>query len=563
MDVVYQEASHPIAILETYLETQAEVDSFSSIVDFDYFPFQPSEIEVLEKVLDNLSADTWFTRAWTFQESTSAGASMMLLIGCGTHLNKPDVFGPTPGEIEISAWDFQNAMVNARLLIEEHLHAGTWFDECTAVQASNVADEIWNLFPTIYPSSPSMIRDVSHRQSCTAAEALRFLEERSNSYFPDRLSILANLCNYEYRLDPKVLELPQYAFTACVMTLAILNGDMSLLGGHQSEDIGYRGLNRVNARVIGDVFTSDESDSPSNSFGFSWGPNPMGCLKNIRYRDENGDILRLKSSTFSKEGLRVCGVLWRISHYIQVPKTQKLFWLRWNQEIEAQNSLAPIQNQTIAPKNRSVMSPSDGDETFKRPVAREFIWTLVNELLTLGYTELVKSIWDFVQPYGTDESGLRSKAIQSPFPFEHIFSSADHPEQVCKFDEQDVMKNLSVWGLAVDSTSQILKRPSLERVIMEQVCRTGTLISGRPMVSQSDHNPRVIFEACNESDLVFTPWTTLGNRASRSSYADQALSWKVTDAKRMASSCRILHCHGRRRGYWQVEDWMIADYVLE
>lgn len=326
MDIVYQEASHPIAVLETYFDTQAEVDTFASLGDDKAFPFQPCQIEVLNDILDSLAGDSWFTRAWTLQESTSAGVSMVLLIGCGAHLSKPDFFGPTPGEIEINIWDFQNAMLYAREMIEEHLAAKSWPNEQTAIQASNSADELWNLFPSIYPDSRP--RDFSHRQSCNAAQAFRFLDYRSNSFFLDRVSILANLCNYEYRIDSRVLELPEYAFTTCAMTLAILNGDMSLFGGHEGEDIAVRGEIRVDARSLRKVFVNCDSDSPSNAFGFAWCPISTACLRDVKYLEESGDILRLIPSTLSKDGLRVSGMLWQTGHLVQVPKTPKKFFVQ-------------------------------------------------------------------------------------------------------------------------------------------------------------------------------------------------------------------------------------------
>lgn len=331
---------------------------------------------MLGEILDSLASDSWFTRAWTLQESISAGVTMMLLMGCGTHLSKPEFLGPTPGEIEISIWDFQNAMMHARLLIEEHLNAKTWPDETTAIQASNSADELWNLFPSIYPDSSSTIRDSSHRQSCTAAEALRFLDYRDNSFFPDRLSILANLCNDEYRIDSEVLKTPLYGFTTCAMTLAILNGDMSLLGGHEGEDLAVRGEIRVNARSFRQVFVSYDANS-SVAFGFSWGPKSTGCLRNIKYMEERGDILRLKPSTLSMNGLQMSGIVWHIDHHITVPKTQKLFSLKCQQKPKIQKL---DDTNTTAFIDRS------------KALEREFFWTLLNELISSGHPELVKSI---------------------------------------------------------------------------------------------------------------------------------------------------------------------------
>ena len=80
MDLIYQESDHPIAVLEFRFMTQAELDVFASICDDKFFTFDPNQIEVLESVLLALSEDNWFKRAWTLQESVSAGVSMPLLL---------------------------------------------------------------------------------------------------------------------------------------------------------------------------------------------------------------------------------------------------------------------------------------------------------------------------------------------------------------------------------------------------------------------------------------------------------------------------------------------------
>ena len=321
MDIVYQNSDHPIAVLEFCFQTQAEIDVFVSICDDAFFTFHPAQIDLLESVLLSLSEDQWFERAWTLQESVSAGVSMTLLLGC-SGLQKPSQFGITPGELEINIWDFQNAMVNARNLIEEGLAAGTWHDDSSAINASNYADILWNYMPTIIPnySGGTLERDPSHRQKCNAAQALTYLDDRYNSIFSDRLAILANLCNYNFRIDTKILDLPNSSFTVCAITLAILNGDMSLLGGYFEQSKGKE--KAVDARSDRLVYENDDNDLPSNTYGFSWGPKPSACLDSIQYLEEHGNLFRLQPATLSASGLHVCGVLWEVSCVIPVPGTQ-------------------------------------------------------------------------------------------------------------------------------------------------------------------------------------------------------------------------------------------------
>lgn len=103
-----------------------------------------------------------------------------------------------------------------------------------------VRQQSWNLcielcFRDVEPYSNHLFssaeRNSSHRQQCTAAEALTFLSDSANSVFSDWLAIMANICNYEVRIDSKVLEQIDTSFSACALTLAVLNGDMSLLAG--------------------------------------------------------------------------------------------------------------------------------------------------------------------------------------------------------------------------------------------------------------------------------------------------------------------------------------------
>ena len=86
MDKVYQESESHIAVLEFSFQSQIELDVFASICDWKLITFDPSHIEVLESVLIALTNERWFERAWTLQESVSAGAGMELLLGCsGLH----------------------------------------------------------------------------------------------------------------------------------------------------------------------------------------------------------------------------------------------------------------------------------------------------------------------------------------------------------------------------------------------------------------------------------------------------------------------------------------------
>jgi hypothetical protein len=66
------------------------------------------------------------------------------------------------------------------------------------------------------------------RYGCTAFEAVKHLAGRSLGKTSDKLAIIANLCGYEVRINSFELERLGFDLGACVLTLALLNGDLSL-----------------------------------------------------------------------------------------------------------------------------------------------------------------------------------------------------------------------------------------------------------------------------------------------------------------------------------------------
>ncbi|KAF7508461.1 hypothetical protein GJ744_009174 [Endocarpon pusillum] len=547
MDLVYQRSAHPIAILETCFQTQVQCDVFAAIADPHFFDFDPSYIEDLGDILGALADDKWFTRAWTLQESTSAGVSMLLLIGC-PGLDKSDVFGPIPDEFEISIWDFQEAMVNARNLIEEGIAQNWWPDTSDAIYASNLADELWNRIPRIIPDEFKSRQEVSYRQVCNAAEAVTFLAGRQVSFFPDKLAILANMCNYECRVDTKILENPKSSFSTCALTLSILNGDMSLLMGYGGRS--PRGLPSLgeDCRATFDVFQDDDDGLPMNHYGFSWGPKPSGSLNNIVYNEEYGAMLRLQPSVLLADGLKVRGALWQFEQDIAVPNTQAQFEARWNRELDLQVG--------------EDMWASEGRQERQRFLMYDFAMTLLHELLDCGFSALARTFWLFLQPFGmSSRSWLHS--------FDDVFGrrvATNKEDSMSDTIAQDLQKQWPLSTLSVDPQYRHTKIPSIHRKLIEQVCQSGTLLFGIPLtkpIEPLSSQPHVWFENTRKGELIFTPFTTMGNEVALSRYSERAISWHVRQTGRIVDACETLHCLGRRRGFWRFEGSESRDYVLE
>lgn len=554
MDLVYQRSSHPLGILDTYIETQIQMDAFAAMVKGT--SCEPDQLEGMDEVLEMLTDDQWFYRAWTLQESTSAEMSMVLLIGCDYRLDKPAFFGALSGEIQISIEDFQDALLSGRCTIEELL-ASSEVDKGTAINASNNADLLWNLMPTIYPGWPNT---VYRRQACNAAQAATFLENRENSVFSDRLAILANLCNYEKRIDTSVMETGGYGFSTCALTLATLNGDTSLLGGYNGT---YRSTYTFEAFDPSLSFANDHRNngdnyytcnSPSSSYGFSWGPDSTGRLKNIEYLEENSRGFRVRPATLSQDGLALDGVLWQMSHWIPLPTLQQQFASRYRQELRKQELGA--QNRTPDfeySEWRSSHSSADD-------LVRDVVWSLLLHLVDVRLLELAQTLWNYFQPVGTT-NGSPSTYTPYGYSFATAFrlpgGSWIPIEASLAVSKAYIRENLRTDPVLIGNTSVF-------RLLIEQICNSGGLLCGSPICSSIDQEPYVIFDSCKEGDLMFTPSTELGDTtALTSEYRNEALSWKVIRTGRMLGQTEILHCSGRKHGLWRVDGLPTKTYVFD
>ncbi len=554
MDLVYQRSSHPLGILDTYIETQVQMDAFAAMVKGT--SCEPDQLEGMDEVLEMLTDDQWFYRAWTLQESTSAEMSMVLLIGCDYQLDTPAFFGTIPGEIQIPIEDFQDALLSVRCVIEELL-ASSEVDKGTAINASNNADVLWNLMPIIYSGWPNTVH---RRQACNAAQAATFLENRENSVFSDRLAILANLCNYEKRIDTMVMETGNYGLSTCALTLATLNGDTSLLGGYNGT---YRSTYHFEEFDPLLSFANDHRNngdsyytctSPSTSYGFSWGPDSMGCLKNIEYLEENTRGFRVRPAALSQDGLALDGVLWQTSHWVPLPDLQQQFASRFQQE---------VRKQEIGAQNRTPdfeYSEWHSSHSSANDLVREFIWSLLLHLVDEKLLELAQTLWNHFQPIGTDNGSPSTYA-----PYGHSLATIFRLPGGSWIPLQASLAVSKAYIRESLRTNPVfVGKASVTRFLIEEVCNSGGLLCGSPIDCFTDQEPYVVFDSCKEGDLVFTPSTELGDMtAITPEYRNEALSWKVIRTGSTSGQDEILHCSSRKLGLWHVDGLPTKTYVLD
>ncbi|KAK6062991.1 hypothetical protein SCUP515_12833 [Seiridium cupressi] len=304
MDLVYQRSSWPVGLLNCSFDKQSELDMWDFMIQGQDIP--TSRMQELKKTLGKVVRDKWFTRAWILQEAVSGGTGMTLLARHTPGLTKSEYLGPIDGEIELTIEELHYCLVWAEDCVER---AEGSLDASLAEDIRHLTADIWSFEPTHITSNmpgqhltaeeiDEIHRDPEFRQTCNAAQGLKFLRKRQNSRVPDRLAILANLCNYTTRMNTnKVVALNESlepgsrcGFSICAFALAVLNGDLSVT-----------------------LQFADEGSNRANHVAFSWGPKWDDKLQSIPYYEDDDIVVRSRPPVFAPAGgLRIAGWLWEI-----------------------------------------------------------------------------------------------------------------------------------------------------------------------------------------------------------------------------------------------------------
>lgn len=202
-----------------------------------------SQSEQIISLLETVSQERWNTRAWALQEAFSAGEKMFLLfrMPSNSHLTPYSVsrMDLSLSEIAINMDTFAICIYWAKeLFTKRPPQYATELIPSIGDFAQHNKDRISDLFQSlevqfIRPRQAeggfSKYQLSYPKRSCNAAAALSFLRYRDNTVVPDRVSIFANLCDYDYRLDMAEVEKRPYPLSTSLVALSILNGDYSFL----------------------------------------------------------------------------------------------------------------------------------------------------------------------------------------------------------------------------------------------------------------------------------------------------------------------------------------------
>ena len=258
-----------------------------------------SVLDLIEKILN----DSWWHRAWIFQEEFLASRHMILLIPCTLdrtglfeNENGVDLFGKTAGEIEVRPLNFRTEVTNFCLALYRYVDkAGQ--DRCSEIL--RYARRYTFLYRSKYAAGPSSVI-----QAMSPA-IFEDIGTRGITVPSDILAITANCCRYLTRLDSHVLNDINESLSIAVLTLFVINGEI-LRHDVQREAI-------LKQTIFECLCTAKIRVHP---------PVPAGELIFIK-------MCRFPTVTMSASGLMVRGVLSRLDKKIKVkvsPPDQDLYW---------------------------------------------------------------------------------------------------------------------------------------------------------------------------------------------------------------------------------------------
>ncbi|KAF5234323.1 hypothetical protein FAUST_7708 [Fusarium austroamericanum] len=201
-------------------------------------------------------SDSCFKRSWTFQESTAAYVTI-LLIKCDKSLIVADHLGNFQGEIQLPFCTLSLVLCKLCKTFGDYQMKALWFAERAAEIGSrhsrlwggySFVSCDWNILDqnerlrSLVGRCTSLYQDFEdhvfqtlpqwvhgNRYRCFALEAVQRLFTRECGFTADKLAILSNLCTLDIRLDATKLERLSYDLAASFLCLSILNGDLSLV----------------------------------------------------------------------------------------------------------------------------------------------------------------------------------------------------------------------------------------------------------------------------------------------------------------------------------------------
>ncbi|KAJ3567497.1 hypothetical protein NPX13_g6745 [Xylaria arbuscula] len=211
MDWVYKQSDHPVALLGRPLASGRELELLKMILmdELEYGDFN----EALE-LLYSITNDSWWQRAWTFQENYKGGRNMTLLIPNPEGYEAPEevsvILKNIPGEVCVNSVVFSSRLTEFCGKVRSTLSPG---------------GEINHMIDSILSSTGryNLLLEESQTMSPTVIAAV---EKRGVANVWDRLPIIGNCCSYPVRMDSEKLRDRGHSLSLSMLTMCLLNGEI-------------------------------------------------------------------------------------------------------------------------------------------------------------------------------------------------------------------------------------------------------------------------------------------------------------------------------------------------
>ncbi|KAI0187263.1 heterokaryon incompatibility protein-domain-containing protein [Astrocystis sublimbata] len=225
MHLVYTLSRRPIALLTHTIQTAEQLDLIVGLLVGD---LREEEGSAALELLDEITSDLWWQRAWTFQEDYRASTRMTLLIPHASSLehrkqNAPrdmlsrPLLGTLPGEISIKSVDFRRRATEFCLQYKQSQPEAEAICDRILSTAGKYNVLLQDDEPSGSPTSvsrsmtPTILADIGRRGILTES---------------DRLAIAANVCGYTIRLDTIALNKCGSSLSLSLLALYLLNGEI-------------------------------------------------------------------------------------------------------------------------------------------------------------------------------------------------------------------------------------------------------------------------------------------------------------------------------------------------
>ncbi|KAL9034509.1 MAG: hypothetical protein Q9180_005365 [Flavoplaca navasiana] len=467
---------------------------------------------ILENLLRSLAEDLYFTRAWTLHEHLTA-LNMSISMRIDPQLNIPSGHLEALRGTEVF---FSMAELGEQIESFSELNDRTF----GRYKPSSLRVMVDHYSSVLDPSFETEARRVAR----SAAEVLALLDSRGNSVVSDRLAIVANLCSYDVRLNAKELERRQRSFSTCVLALALLNGDLSLLTGYGSASDGLTEVHLI----------LEDIGPARDPFGWGWCPPKHGRLKFLPCTiaaPQDDTPLRIGPSLLTAAGLRTSGFVWRRSQVLDFR--------------EFKSSQADF------------LERDHLEGTFWKRRQR-MIWDILLSLAGRGYQTLAEALWRF-QFYDGD-SIQYGKPDYRPYHLEKLLDL--HTLRIKDFGDPK--------STASNNYKALFRESAFESSLPDKVLAESAIETFQCTSSDDSQAARAWFnfdklgEVCDPDSIdgVFIPWVRSSNEQYNSDPHYVTIGWCIRQSDSNFDGVEILKCCGKVEGFWNIDGLDPKQFIL-